>query len=100
MRSAEENKEKSASERGEAVVGGVLVGVGERRVIEDHVDEQIDRAAELDGGLADVHELAGALADHVDADDLARFALDDELGNAVEVAGNLAARIVLVERAA
>jgi hypothetical protein len=39
-----------------------LIGFGECRVVEHRIAEIIDRAAEGQHGLADVHDLRGALA--------------------------------------
>ena len=68
-----------------------LVALGERRVVEDGVHEVVHRAAERHDRLADVQQLAGALADDVHAEDLARLAVEDQLEAAGGVAANLAA---------
>src|SRR5687768_7177567 len=47
------------------VVRGVLVCLAERGVVEDGLDEVVDRAAEGQAGLADVDELGGHLAQDV-----------------------------------
>ena len=70
---------------------------GERRVIEDRVDEVVDVPSEHHDGLADVHEFAGPFADDVDAQDLARFAVEDELEAAGGVGADLAARGFAIE---
>ena len=51
----------------ERVVGRVLVGLAERRVVEHHLDERLDRAAQHDHRLADVDQLGRAFADAVDS---------------------------------
>src|SRR2546426_11515587 len=56
-----------SSEPVEPVQRGHLVGFRERRVVEDVVDEVVDRPAEGEYGLADVHELGGLLPDEVHA---------------------------------
>src|SRR4051812_22557421 len=90
----------SGSEATEGVVGRVLVALGERRVVEDHLDEGVDASAEGHDRLPDVHELGGALADAVDAEELAAVSLDEQLDDAVAVADDLAARVVAIEGAA
>ena len=55
----------------QGVVGGVLVALGKRGVVEDAVDKRLDGAAEGDDHVADVDELRGHLADEVDAQQLA-----------------------------
>src|ERR1700674_1753976 len=50
-----------------------LVALREGRVVEDVVDEVVDRAAEGENGLADVHELRGGRADDVHGEKLARL---------------------------
>src|SRR5258706_15621858 len=87
------------AELAERVVGGVLEALGERRVVEDHRDERVDGAAKEDHGLADVNELARAVAETVAADELARLLVEDELHDAVLVADDLAARVFAVEPA-
>ena len=44
-----------------------FVAFGQRRVVEDGIDEIVDRAAERQHRLADMDQLAGAIADDVDA---------------------------------
>src|SRR5262245_2726193 len=46
---------------------GGLVALGQCGIVEDRVDEVVDRAAECQDGLADVDQFAGALADDMDA---------------------------------
>src|SRR5262245_61364241 len=90
----------SRRERSEHLISSVLVGLGERRIVEHHLDEDVDRATELNHRLPDVHELGRALADHVHADQLAIPRVDDELRDALDVALDLAARILTIERSA
>ena len=47
-----------------------LVALRERRVVEDRVDEDVERAAEREEGLADVDELRRGRAEDVDAEEL------------------------------
>src|SRR5207249_5713312 len=49
-----------------AVEGGDLVALGEGRIVEDAVDEVIERARERHHGLADVDELGGPGSDDVE----------------------------------
>jgi hypothetical protein len=61
---------------GHAVVSverGDLVGFGERRIVEGVLDEIVERAAEVEHGLADMDELGRAFADDMDAEQLAVF---------------------------
>src|SRR5882757_8507409 len=67
------------SEPVDAVIRRRLVTLGERGIVEDRIDEVIERAAEHHNGLADVQELAGAFADDVDAKQMARLAMEDDL---------------------
>ena len=53
------------------VEGGDLVGLGQRRVVEDGVDQVVDGAAAAHHGLADVDEFGGAGAEDVHAEQLA-----------------------------
>ncbi len=80
-----------AVQAAEAVEGRGFVALGESGVVEDGVDEVVDGAAEDHDGLADVDQLAGAFADDVHAEHLARVAVEDELEAAGGVAANLAA---------
>ena len=57
-----------------------LVGLGERRVVEDRGDEEVEPArAGRHHGLADVDEIRRARAEHVDAEDPAVLGGDEEL---------------------
>ena len=76
----------------QAIEGGHLVALGEGGVVEDGVDEVVHRAAQGHHRLADVDQLAGALADNVHAQHLAGVAMEDELEPAGGIAANLAAR--------
>src|SRR6266436_6099813 len=55
----------------DAVERGHFVAFRERRVIEHRIDEVVDRAAKREHRLTDVDQLAGTLADDVDAEQLA-----------------------------
>ncbi len=68
----------------------------QRRVVEDRVDEVVDRAATAHDGLPDVHEIRCAGAEDVDAEDLAGLGVDDELEHPVAVADDLPARDLAV----
>ena len=68
-----------------------LVRLGQRRVVEDVVDEVIDGSIERHDGLADVDQLGGAGADGVHAEDRVIVLVDQELEHAVVVAEQLAA---------
>ena len=86
-----------AVQAAEAVKCRGLVALGESGVVEDRVDEVVDGAAQDHHGLADVHQFAGAFADDVDAQNLARVAMEDELEAAGGVAANLAASDFAIE---
>src|ERR1044072_3322828 len=90
------NLSSEARELVDAVEGGSLVALGERRVVEDRVDEVVNRALQDHHGLADVQNLGRALADDVDAEDFARLAVENNLQPARRVAANLAARDLAV----
>ena len=80
------------------VEGGRFIAFGERGVIEDRIDEVIDLAAEGQHGLPDVHQFAGAVADDVDAQQLPRLAVEQQLEQAGCIADNLAAGDFAVAR--
>src|SRR5439155_2715260 len=69
-----------ASER---VVGRVFVQLGERWVVEDHLDQGLYGAAQKDQRLAEVDELRRLLADAMAADQATRVAVEDELHQTV-----------------
>src|SRR4051812_32471356 len=83
----------------ERVVGRVFEAFGERRVVEDHLDEGVDGPTRHQEGLSRVHELGRALADAVTPEELPRAAIEEQLDDAVLVADDLATRVVAVERA-
>ena len=62
---------------------GDLVRLGQRRVVEHRLDEEVDAAAERHHGLADVDELGGVGAEHVHAEDAAVLGADEQLQHAV-----------------
>src|SRR6476659_10003409 len=68
-------------------------------MVEDHLDEDLDRAIERDHGLADVDELGRSLADAVATDELPRLRVEDELHHPVAVADDLAPEVVAEEGA-
>src|SRR5437870_13210604 len=69
-----------------------LVGLGERRVVEDGADERVDGALVRHYCLADVDELGGARTEDVDAEEAPVLGRHEQLEDAVGVAGDLAAR--------
>src|ERR1039457_5154137 len=77
---------------------GDLVRLGQGRVVEHGVDEVVDGAAAAHHGLADVDELGGAGAEHVDAEQLAGIEGDQQLQHAVGVTDDLAAGQLPVTR--
>ena len=80
------------AEAPEAVEGSYFIALSEGGVVEDGRDKVVHGAVEGHDGLADVDKLSGTLADDVHAEDLAGFAVEDELEPACRVAANLAAR--------
>src|SRR6516165_9833461 len=56
-----------------------LVALGQRGIVEYRVDEVVHGSVEGHDGLADVDQLAGALADDVHAQHLAGVAMEYEL---------------------
>src|SRR4051794_15530881 len=68
-----------AVQTAEAVEGGGFVALGQGWVVEDCVNEVVDRAAEDHDGLTNVDEFAGAFADDVDAEDFSGVAMKDQL---------------------
>src|ERR1039458_4618401 len=76
----------------QAVESRNLIAFREGGVVEDCIDEIIHGAAKDHDRLADVDQFAGALADDVYAQHLARIAMKDELEPPGSIAGNLPAR--------
>src|ERR1700738_1123177 len=68
-----------------------LVALGQSRVVKDRVDEILHRSLEDHHGLADVQQLAGAVTDDVDPQDLAGLTMEDQLEASGGVAADLAA---------
>ena len=75
-----------------------LVGLGERRVVEHRGHEEVDPGVAAHHGLADVHEVGRARADHVHAEQARVVGGDEQLEHAVLVAAHQPAR-ELVQRA-
>src|SRR5436190_19763524 len=75
-----------------------LVDLGERRVVEDALDEEVDRAAEPHHGLADVDDLRRVRAERVDAEQAVVLRRDEQLHETVGVAEDLPARELSVVR--
>src|SRR5262249_11384218 len=82
----------------EAVVRGVLVGLADRRIVEDAVDERVDGAARLEHHEPDVDQLRGRQADDVHAEEFLVLPPEDELDETVQVTGDLTARVLTVVR--
>ena len=79
-----------------AVKGRRLVALRQRGIVENRVDEIIDRAAECHHRLTDVDQLAGAFADDVHAQQLVVLAMKDQLEHTDSIAQDLPARDLLV----
>ena len=77
---------------------GHLVRLGERRVVEDRVDEVVDRPAEPHHRLADVHELGGAGAERVHAQQCPVVGGDEQLHDAVAFPEDLSAGELAIVR--
>src|SRR6266581_4080513 len=90
MRKSNASSRLIAIETADAVEGGRFVAFGEGWVIEDRVDEVVNGTAKDHDRLADVDQFRRALAKDVNAEDLARIAMEDELETARGVATNLA----------
>src|SRR5580704_19573255 len=73
------------------VQGGHLVGLGQGRVVEDGVDEVVDRTAAAHDGLADVDQFGGTGAEHVDAEQVPGVQRHQELQDPVGIADDLPA---------
>src|SRR6185312_8749993 len=80
----------------EAVERGHFITFREGWIVEDRIDEVVQRSAESHDGLPDVQQLAGALADDVHAEQRVRLAMEDELEAAGGVAADLPARDLAV----
>ena len=79
-----------------AIEGRHLVALRQRRIVEDRIDEIVHRAAQRHDGLADVDQFAGAFADNVDAQHLARVTVKDQFEPTGRVAADLPARCLAV----
>src|SRR3569833_2185637 len=86
-----------AVQAAEPIKGCGFVALGEGWVVEDGVDEVLDCAAEDHDCLANVDLLAGAFADDVDAENFARFSLEDELEAPGSVPADLASGSFAIE---
>src|SRR5436190_1763668 len=75
-----------------------LVAFGQRRIVENRVDEIVDFAFENQHGLPDVQQLGRAFANDVHAQDLAGFTMEDELEASGGVATNLPTRDFAIVR--
>src|SRR5262249_51192628 len=80
------------------VEGGDLLGLRQRRVVEDRADEVVDRAAAAHHGLADVYQLGRARAEDVDAEQPPALRVDEQLQETVPVAEDLPAGELAVPR--
>src|SRR5262249_30726115 len=82
------------------LVGGVerrdLVALGERRVVEDRLQEVVEPAAEADDRLTNVDQLRRSAADGVDAQQLAAVSMKEHLEEAAVIAQDLTARDLVV----
>ena len=76
----------------DTVEGRHLIAFGQGRIVEYGIHEIIHGAFQDHHGLADVQQLAGALADDVHAQQFARLAMENQLEPAGGIAANLAAR--------
>jgi hypothetical protein len=63
----------------QAIQSGDPVGLGEGRIVEDRVAEILDRSAKGEDGLSDMDDLRRAVADRVDAQDLRRLGIEENL---------------------
>ncbi|EAU65622.1 hypothetical protein STIAU_6500 [Stigmatella aurantiaca DW4/3-1] len=84
----------------EAVEGGHPVGLGHGGVVEGGIDEVVDGVARPLLGhdrLADVDDLRGVVPQAVDAEDLPRVPVEEQLEHAHRAAGDLRARQALEE---
>src|SRR5687767_6894900 len=75
----------------DCVERGHLVGVAERWDVEDAVDEVVDTERTGHDGLADVHQLGRRGTEDVNAEDLSRLGVHQELQQARTVSGDLTA---------
>ncbi len=69
-----------------AIVCGVLIEFRKRRIVENHIDERIHSAIHLQHDHPDVNQFRRALANDVQADQLAVVSAEHELQQAVGVA--------------
>src|SRR5580700_4147381 len=84
----------SPFEAGQPVVAierGGLVALGQGWIVEDRIDEVVERAVQRHHCLTDVHEFRRALTDDVHAQHLFRFAMEDQLQPSGRVTANLPA---------
>src|SRR6185369_11807117 len=79
---------------------GVFIGLAESRIVKDLLDEFVDGQALVEDEHAGVDELGGDFADDADAEQFFVGAGEDEFQHAESIAGNVAACVVRVVRAA
>src|SRR5262245_47580285 len=65
------------------------VRLGQRREVEDRLDEGVDLPIREDRDLADVHQLGSTLPDDLDAEDAPPLAVRDQLQQPVLDRGNV-----------
>src|ERR1700730_3371420 len=87
------------SEISQAIVSSVLVQFGERREVENQLDERIDRAAGFEHGHAEVDQFGGALAENLDTEQLPVVRAENQFQQSRGIADNLPSRIVGIFRA-
>src|ERR1039457_7267631 len=80
-----------AIETANAIEGGRFVAFSEGWVVEDGVDEVVNGTAQDHDRLADVDKFRCALTNDMNAEDLARVAMENELEAASGIATNLTA---------
>ena len=84
----------------EGVVGRVFIHFGEGGVVVAGVDEDGGGLAEQEGGEADVDEVGGLFAEHMDAEESHVVGVEEEFEEALLVADDEAAAVLSVEGAA
>src|SRR5262245_2462981 len=87
-------------ERLQSVVRGVFECIGERRIVEHALDEEVDRPAESEARHRDVNQLTRAFADDRAAKQLLVVGTKEQLYESLEVADDLATGIGAIRRAA
>src|SRR5580692_2874047 len=81
---------RAGSEFVQSVESRNFVCLSQRRIVENRVAEIFQRAAQGHRGLTDVHDLGGAVADHMHAQDLESVGIEEKFQQTLVISEHLA----------